>query len=171
MKIRAGFVSNSSSSSYICEVCGDTFEAWDEGISRFHLVQCNQDHLFCECHRINPNPDGTYIMYEEEGEDNQIDSIHCPICQMQEITNDMVLTYLIHKSGMKFNEVKDEMKKSFETFEEFQSYICGYEPEFGIELTYHTRIKAVNEEEAHKKARDEAAKYPIKMDVTHCEKL
>ncbi len=127
MKIRAGFVSNSSSSSYICEVCGDTFEAWDEGFSRFNLVMCrDNDHLFCECHRINPTLDGTYTMYEEEGEDDRIDSIHCPICQMQEITNDMVLNYLLHKNGIKYPDVVEEMKESFETFENFHEYLEAY---------------------------------------------
>jgi len=59
MKVRLGFVSNSSSSSFVCEVCGDTFESYDKGIAHFSLVMCeDHDHLFCEAHRINPEQDG-----------------------------------------------------------------------------------------------------------------
>lgn len=173
MKFRTGFVSNSSSSSFVCEVCGDTFESWDEGISHFGLVLCYQeDHLFCEDHRINPNSDGSYTTYEEEGEDTRIDSKHCPICQMKTITDHMVLMYLLKKYDLKYTEVQDEMRESFETFENFHDYLEGYEPEWGIELTVHTRVKALNSMEACKKAREEVIKDPIIMlDVTHCERM
>lgn len=43
MKIRAGFVSNSSSSSYICEICGDVGEDDD-------IVTCEREHTFCIYH-------------------------------------------------------------------------------------------------------------------------
>jgi len=46
MKIRTGFVSNSSSSSYVCDVSGEAFEVqdgcfWDAG-----LCQCKNGHTF-----------------------------------------------------------------------------------------------------------------------------
>lgn len=46
MKIRTGFVSNSSSSSYVCDVSGEAFEVhdgcfWDAG-----LCQCQVGHIF-----------------------------------------------------------------------------------------------------------------------------
>lgn len=43
MKIRTGFVSNSSSSSYVCEICGDVGEDDD-------IVTCEREHTFCIYH-------------------------------------------------------------------------------------------------------------------------
>jgi hypothetical protein len=42
MKIRKGFVSNSSSSSYICEIC-------EEEMGDYHY-SCENGHMFCEDH-------------------------------------------------------------------------------------------------------------------------
>lgn len=44
MKIRTGFVSNSSSSSYICEICGSVMEDDD------NMVTCERQHTFCIYH-------------------------------------------------------------------------------------------------------------------------
>ena len=44
MKIRTGFVSNSSSSSYICEICGSVMEDDDD------MVTCEREHTFCIYH-------------------------------------------------------------------------------------------------------------------------
>lgn len=40
MKVRNGFVSNSSSSSFMCDVCGTTESGWDAGLSDFDMVEC-----------------------------------------------------------------------------------------------------------------------------------
>ena len=176
MKIRNGFVSNSSSSSFICEVCGDTFETWDEGISHFNLVMCmDYDHLFCEIHRVNPKLDGddheTFTMYEQENDDDRIDSVHCPICQMKEIPRSMIGEYAVKKLGTNYDALKDEMRDIFATYDEFHNYLFDTGTEFGIELTAQIMVQAPNKELAYKKAREVVMKNPVKLDVTHCEKL
>ena len=180
MKVRLGFVSNSSSSSFVCEVCGDTFESYDKGIAHFSLVMCeDHDHLFCEAHRINPEQDGdgfnTYRMYENDdsgdGEDH-IDSIHCPICQLKTITKNMVVNYALHKFGTTYDKMSLEITDSFKTCDELYDEIQGTGPEFAIELTAHARVTAANKELAHKKARQQVVENSIEMlDVTHCEKI
>jgi hypothetical protein len=52
MKIRNGFVSNSSSSSFICAVCGETFSGWDAMELDFDLCRCDAGHIFCDEHRL-----------------------------------------------------------------------------------------------------------------------
>lgn len=48
MKIRHGFVSNSSSSSFICDITGDTIEDGDCDLSDLGYVECENDHRMPE---------------------------------------------------------------------------------------------------------------------------
>ena len=52
VKYRVGFVSNSSSSSYICDVCGEIFSGFDTGLEEFGLYECVNNHVFCEEHAV-----------------------------------------------------------------------------------------------------------------------
>ena len=55
MKIRMGFVSNSSSSSYTCDLCGVTASGWDIDLAECGLVQCENGHTYCRDHAENWN--------------------------------------------------------------------------------------------------------------------
>lgn len=50
MKIRTGFVSNSSSSSFICEICGTIESGYDLDYDDANLCECVNGHGFCEYH-------------------------------------------------------------------------------------------------------------------------
>lgn len=54
MKLRKGFVSNSSSSSFICDVCGYTESGWDMCLDEAGMYECENGHTFCEGHIITP---------------------------------------------------------------------------------------------------------------------
>lgn len=47
MKFRKDFVTNSSSSSYVCEICGRTESGFDIGLSDCEMMRCINGHLFC----------------------------------------------------------------------------------------------------------------------------
>jgi hypothetical protein len=47
MKFRKDFVTNSSSSSYVCEICGRTESGYDMGLSDCEMYECINGHVFC----------------------------------------------------------------------------------------------------------------------------
>ena len=53
MKIRTGFVSNSSSSSFVCDFCGEEQSGMDLCLREAGMVECVNGHIFCEAHAIN----------------------------------------------------------------------------------------------------------------------
>ena len=48
MKIRKGFVSNSSSSSFVCDVCGYETSGWDLSLSEAEMVECENGHTLSQ---------------------------------------------------------------------------------------------------------------------------
>lgn len=47
MKFRLDYVTNSSSSSYVCEICGRSESGWDLGLSECEMMECVNGHIFC----------------------------------------------------------------------------------------------------------------------------
>lgn len=121
MKIRTGFVSNSSSSSFVCEITGEEFSGWDASLEDFDLVECENGHIFLDKYVI----DGFPIYPEtEEVEDfdpderYEIPKKYCPICQMKIITEGMVNNYAVKVLGGREKIVKD-IKNIFNTYDEY----------------------------------------------------
>jgi hypothetical protein len=47
MKIRNGFISNSSSSSFTCQICHETWSGWDGEYGDTRQMGCENGHSFC----------------------------------------------------------------------------------------------------------------------------
>ena len=47
MKVRINYVSNSSSSSFVCNVCGHSESGYDCSAQDLGMCQCENGHIFC----------------------------------------------------------------------------------------------------------------------------
>ena len=56
MKFRNGFVTNSSSSSYVCEICGTSEGGYDYSLEDVDMYECENGHTFWRYH-IGENED------------------------------------------------------------------------------------------------------------------
>jgi len=148
MKTRNGFVSNSSSSSFICDVCGEEVSGWDMSLEEAYMAECEGGHTFCVEHTGKDFEDfitkesaldylnnSTYYkddipLVEKMDEDQfcewldegvgedfvgelryQLPSCCCPICNMETVSNDMLVDYLVKTNGITKKTVLDEIRK------------------------------------------------------------
>lgn len=51
MKFRLDYVTNSSSSSYTCLICGENICGYDVGLSDGEMSECVNGHIFCDSHK------------------------------------------------------------------------------------------------------------------------
>lgn len=109
MKIRIGFVSNSSSSSFICEICNHTETVYDSSYREAGFAQCINEHVFCEEHLINRSDNDDDIV-----EDDYLGDVYpekcCPICQFQEYSQSELSQYLLEKYNIARDVVFAEIK-------------------------------------------------------------
>ena len=103
VKIRNSFVSNSSSSSFICEICNHTEAGWDSSpIEDFGFVRCVNDHTFCEEHL----PEGAEYSSAYEVPENV-----CPICNFEEPSYPELKRYFAKETNISEDTVFQEVKK------------------------------------------------------------
>jgi len=108
MKLRLGFVSNSSSSSFTCLNCGETFIGYN-GEYDVDRITCEDfDHQFCgNCLDIVDTDDGV------------ISGGICPMCNFQILDEKIGLEYLLIKEQMTRKSLLKEMKGNNQNYSEF----------------------------------------------------
>lgn len=145
MKIRTGFVSNSSSSSYTCDVTGCTESGWDYGLEECGMCGCRNNHVFLQKFLPKPLDEVLHEVIEqwkkeerevgsteEEIEQikmenccsddilNYIDPIYCPICSLSHIPDYVKTTYLRYRINMSDEELSEEIRDKFKNLDEFR---------------------------------------------------
>jgi len=129
MKTRIGFVSNSSSCSFVCDVTGRTESGWDACPSDFSMFVCEKGHTISSGYLIDADLDDAEADMEECNENGNYDlpSKYCPICQFKNIAHDMRIMYLYRKYGLTNEKIDAEIKERFNNYNEFNKFL--YPPE------------------------------------------
>lgn len=109
MKTRKSFVANSSSSSFVCEICGDS-EVYYDSVSDVGGCYCVNGHCICEEHLLN---DDELSDEEQDNADysNSKPASSCPICTFQCYSEPEMVQYLKKIYGVSEQEVFEEIKK------------------------------------------------------------
>lgn len=112
MKIRLGFVPNSSSSSFVCEICGRSESGFDASAEMFDMIVCVNGHTICLSEMIEDPPFNENEENEENEEnDGDLDEKYCPICQFIVFSNSDLSSYLLKLTGISSDEAFAEVKK------------------------------------------------------------
>jgi hypothetical protein len=113
MKIRNGFVSNSSSSSFVCELCGESVTGMDIGLSDCEMFKCVNGHIICQSEAVESFDEwvNEHSDLEAKGEGSgedveyEVPEKYCPFCCMIEFTQSDLKRYLRKKFGIGEDEV------------------------------------------------------------------
>jgi len=134
MKVRTCFVSNSSSSSFICDVCGREDGGMDACLSDVDMEMCENGHILCTHHIINTdvpfdalNYKGSMTHYDNlkaymDDDAEDIPAFCCPICTSMQVVSDRDRNkYLLKISGKSYEQIDNDIKAfgSYEKFKEF----------------------------------------------------
>jgi hypothetical protein len=153
MKFRRDFVTNSSSSSYVCEICGREESGWDISLRECEMMECVNGHIFCidEALEVDSKELIQIILESEynkktEAELNELENEElmelasdggyyevpecvCPICQFIEYSQYDLSKYLEKEYKISrdvvFAEVKALNKRRKKLYEnEYITYVC-----------------------------------------------
>lgn len=119
-KFRKDFVTNSSSSSFICEVCGRKESGWDMCLSEAEMFECENGHTFCEDEVAIPINYKDFLQYDFR---NETPIEYCPICSFQICKDNDIVKYLMKINNITKNEILEEIKNKFGTYKEFKKFI------------------------------------------------
>jgi len=129
MKIRQGFVSNSSSSSFVCLVSGEVEGGYDMSLSEAGMCECVNGHVFCEQYRLVKPPVVQGLDIEDHDEDDElydedpnyeVPANQCPICTLNKITDTDLLVYAIKKNNWDRKQIEANLRADFINYQAFQ---------------------------------------------------
>jgi len=117
LKYRLGFVSNSSTSSFVCEICGASEAGMDASPTDFDMIECDNGHTICQEEALDGWEEAKEKRDEEHEEDDGyyddslLPSTHCPICLFEVPSMPDIESYFVKEYGIPKEEVFAEVKK------------------------------------------------------------
>ncbi len=125
MKKRMGFVSNSSTSSFVCFICEEGSIDYEHEDS----CECEKGHTFHG--KCASKLGGKYKIFKEHYLDIEEKALNdnflvkkefCPLCNFDVITDEEILAYLV-KNGISKDEIRAKIKTMFKDRDMFLNYV------------------------------------------------
>ena len=119
MKIRTCFVSNSSSSSCVCDICGRSETGWDMSARDAEMFTCVHGHTVCLEEAVMDFDEYIESLQGKEENETEIETSDlyyeapealCPICSMLEFSKADLARYLKKKTGISREEAFEVVK-------------------------------------------------------------
>lgn len=127
MRKRLGFISNSSSSSFVCD-CGHGITYYDsETLEDYGVEKCENGHYFCpDCHS-GTSPSNHFIEVDRDEEEDYFSKLlkkeYCPYCTLEKISDFDLKLFLFKKYSLNEKSIIKEIKTVFKNYENFKEYI------------------------------------------------
>jgi len=125
MHIRLGFVSNSSSSSFTCDVCGRTEAGFDMCLDEAEMYECVAGHLFCTDHMPEMSSEDIVWLNKHVGNvgNSDIPSRLCPVCTFKVGVPKELLAYVLKGSGVTERALLTHLEERFADYASFKDYV------------------------------------------------
>ena len=129
MKIRNGFVSNSSSSSFTCAICGCTESGMDLGLDDFGMCETWNGDIICDTHVDkfvkNLKLEDEFWDYQEDNIDwrYELDKKFCPLFHLENITKEYLLKFLLKETNQSASDVEQKIRSQFKNLLELKDYL------------------------------------------------
>ncbi len=127
MKVRKGFISNSSSTSFICDVCAETVGGWDMGLEEADMFECENGHTFCREHTVGGR-ESLEEKFDDDGEAEEFDSYevpakYCPCCTFEKVVDYDLVNYFLKEAGKTREDMAKIFKDKFTDYDGLKKYL------------------------------------------------
>lgn len=109
MHVRTGFVSNSSSSSFVCEVSDEIIVGYDASYQELNICECTNGHVFCDVYTIG-EPDECDENDEPKFNRYGLPPTMCPICTLTHIRDRDIAKFIFNKYNYSRDAICAEMR-------------------------------------------------------------
>lgn len=151
MKVRKGFVSNSSSSSFVCDISGVSAEGFELSLEEARMYSCENDHTFCDEYLLKNvliKDKRNYVESDEDLDQEEKDKVKklndtefkkwyndtilsrydlppvfCPLCALLNVADRELLAYLLKKKEITKEDAVKEIQKGFKNYDEFSNFL------------------------------------------------